>query len=451
MKHDPNIQIQLSSWLLPILTTALIILQFLRPYQGWLALLIGLGGAWIIGWFWTWRLARGLRLIREMRYGWAQVGDRVEERFQLINTSIVAAPWVEVIDQSTLPTGGAPPATLDRGSIWFNDNAPASRIVSAGSRGLIRWYTEAVCARRGVFTIGPTTVRASDPLGLWALSLHDPATTMLMVLPPIVPLPAIEVAPGGRVGEGKPRAHTLERVVTAAEVRDWAPGDSLRFVHWPTTARRDSFFVRQFDSASASDWWIFLDMNRAAQVGEAQDSTDEHAIILAASLADRGLGSGRAVGMAAHSDDLIWLTPRAGESQRWEILRALAVLNRGPVSLRDLLTRTRSSLRTLASLILITPAVGGDWIDSLVPLIQRGVTPTVLLLDSVSFGGSVDPGPTLAALTDLGVAHYVIDRSLLNQPQARPGRQGQWEWHVSPHGKAIARGPAREASWRALS
>jgi uncharacterized protein (DUF58 family) len=448
MKRNPNVQIQSGSWLLPVLSVALLVLQLVRPYQGWLVLLIGLGGAWIVGWVWTWQLARGLRLIREMRYGWAQVGDRFEERFQLINTSIAAAPWVEIVDESTLPTGI--PDTFDRGSIWFNDRALASRVVSVGSRDSLRWYTEAVCARRGVFTIGPTTIRSGDPLGLWTLSLHNPATTTLMVMPPIVPLPAIEVAPGGRVGEGKLRAHTLERVVTAAEVRDWTPGEGLRFVHWPTTARRDSFFVRQLDSASASDWWIFLDMDRAVQAGEGQDSTDEHAIILAASLADRGLRHGRAVGMAAYADDLVWLSPRPGESQRWEILRALALLNRGAVPLGDLLTRTRASLRQLASLIIITASANGDWIDSLAPLIRRGATPTVLLLDAASFGGRADLRPTLAALTELGVAHYVIDRSLLNQPQAHPGTQGRWEWHVSPHGKAFAAAP-RDAAWRALS
>lgn len=450
MKRDPNVQIQLSSWLLPLLTAALILLQIVRPYKGWLVLLIGLGGAWIVGWFWAWRLSRGLRLIREMRYGWAQVGDRVEERFQLINTSIVAAPWVEVIDHSTLPTGGAP-NTGDRGSIWFDDNATANRVASMGSRDTARWYVGAVCARRGVFTIGPTTVRTGDPLGLCTLNLHDPATTTLLVMPPILPLPAIEVAPGGRVGEGKPRANTLERTVTAAEVRDYAPGDSLRSIHWPTTARRESLFVRQFDSASASDWWIFLDLDRDAQAGEGGDSTDEHAIILAASLADHGLQQGRAVGLAAHGAELAWLAPHAGESQRWEILRALAILERGSIRLKELLARTRPSLRSLASLIVITPAASGDWIDSLLPLIQRGVTPTVLLLDAASFGGSGDLRPTLGTLTDLNVAHYVIDRSLLNQPQARPGAQGRWEWHVTPHGKAIATGAASDAAWRSLS
>ena len=79
------------------------------------------------------------------------------------------------------------------------------------------------------------------------------------------------------------------------------------------------------------------------------------------------------------------------------------------------------------------------------------MTPTVLLLDPVSFGGSSDLRPTLATLTDLNVAHYVIDRSLLNQPQARPGAQGRWEWYVTPHGKAIAAGAAHDAAWRSLS
>ena len=52
-------------------------------------------------------LARGLQIQREVRLGWAQVGDRLEERFILINQGRLPALWVEVIGQTnvTVPAG----------------------------------------------------------------------------------------------------------------------------------------------------------------------------------------------------------------------------------------------------------------------------------------------------------------------------------------------------------
>ncbi|MBI3243506.1 MAG: DUF58 domain-containing protein [Chloroflexi bacterium] len=431
MKPD----LRLNNRLLPILTGLLIVLQLIMPYKGWVILLVVLGGAWFICWLWALLLARGLTLTREMRFGWAQVGDRLEERFTLINDSAAPAPWVEITDHSTLP------------------GSRASRVTGVGGRDSLRWYVEAVCNRRGVYTLGPTTLRTGDPFGIYTVALQNPATSTLMIMPPIVPLPAIEVSPGGRAGEGRPRANTLERTVSASGVRDYSPGDSLHSIHWPTSARRESLFVRLFDSTPAGDWWIFLDMDWRAQAGHGLDSTDEHGVILAASLADRGLAAGKAVGLVAHSDQLLWLPPQAGEGQRWEILRALALVARGPQPLSELLARARPSFRQLASVIIITPAIDGSWIESILPLLQRGVAPTVLLMDTISFGKRTSREQleaTTTTLAELGVAHYLITRDLLDQPELRPGTQGQWDWQVSPHGKAMPR-TRRDLTWKVLS
>ena len=48
-------------------------------------------------------LARKLRLTRKLRFGWVQVGDHMLERFSLTNSSRFPAPWIEVVDHSTLP------------------------------------------------------------------------------------------------------------------------------------------------------------------------------------------------------------------------------------------------------------------------------------------------------------------------------------------------------------
>jgi hypothetical protein len=83
----------------------------------------------------------------------------------------------------------------------------------------------------------------------------------------------------------------------------------------------------------------------------------------------------------------------------------------------------------------------------------------VLLLDPVSFGGAGDGSAelaevvsgTLASLSDLGVARYVITRDLLDRSEARPGRQGQWEWCVSPTGRVVPVRQPRDTVWKKLS
>ena len=438
MQSSVKPPLKLNTPLLPALVVLLIILQLVVPYQGWMILLVGLGGAWLIAYLWARILARGLRLAREMRFGWMQVGDRLEERFTLTNTGWVPALWVEMIDHSTLPDYRVSCAT------------------GVDSMGENRWLVRGVCTRRGAYTLGPTTLRSGDPFGVYTVTLDYPAATNMMVMPPIVPLPQIQIAPGGRVGEGSRRAHALERTVNAAGAREYHPGDSLSSVHWRISAHHDSLFVRLFDSTPTSDWWILLDLDRRVQAGEGQNSTTEHSVILAASLADRGLRSGRSVGLVAYGEGLTWLPPQGGETRRWEILRALTLASTGSRSLAELLAQVKPSLKQRSSIIVITPATQGDWIEGILPLVWRGAVPTVLLLDPVSFGGLATPlrtwlDGTLALLAEMEIARYLITRDLLDRPESRPSQEGHWDFRVSPRGRAVPIRKPRYMSWKVLA
>jgi uncharacterized protein (DUF58 family) len=419
--------------LLPILVGIALFMQLIDPSRIWTILLIALGGAWLSGYLWARSLKENLHLTREMRFGWAQVGDHLEERFTITNQGWFPAPGVEVTDRSTLP--------------GYN----VTRATGVDGQSESQWLTDGICTRRGLYRLGGTTLQTGDPLGIYSVSIDNPDSTTLMVMPPVVPLPSIDVTPAGYSGEGRPRPNTPEQTVGAASVRTYLPGDSLRLIHWPTSARHDQLYVRLFDGAPAGDWWIVLDLDRRAQAGQGGDSTEEHGVILAASLADRGLRARQAVGLVVNGADLIWMPPEAGDHQRWEILRALTLARPGDASLAALLERVRPALGHHASLMVITPSVEADWLQALIPLTWRGIMPTILLLDPESFGGNGSALPLAGTLNSMGITRHLITRDLLDRPEARPGLRGQWEWRYTPTGRAIpVRSPA-DMTWRRLS
>jgi uncharacterized protein (DUF58 family) len=258
----------------------------------------------------------------------------------------------------------------------------------------------------------------------------------IIVMPPTVPLPLLEEVIGERGGNGRSHDRSLERSVSAASVREYQPTDSLRWIHWRTSARRDNLFVRLFDSNPGRRYWLLVDADESVQAGEGTDATDEHAVVLAASLAEQGLQLGHAVGLGALGERLVWLPPREGVAQRWEIFGALAKLSRGSYPLQMLLERARTRFRSHAGLIVITPAVGeGEWIESLVPLLQRGTVCTVLLIDPASFGGSAGSGQIEALLPELGIVHHVITRDLLDDVTG-------WRPDISPSISGVPLGQA---------
>ena len=408
-------------------------LQIVLPYRGLVVLIVAIGATWTIAYVWSRVLARGLSLRREMRYGWAQVGDRLEERFTLCNEGWLPALWLELRDTSTLA------------------GYSASRVTGLSAQSTSTWRVQGTCTRRGLFVLGPAILSTGDPFGIYTVRVPVPASATLVVTPAVVPLPDIDVVPGGRPGETRQGHRPTDPSVTSSRVREYRPGDSASRIHWRTSARRGELFARQFDSAAEGDWWIILDLNQGVQAGNGQDSTVEHAVTLAASLADRGLRAARNVGLIADGLRPIWLPPRRGAAQRWEITRALTFAETGTRSLGDVLRQARHVLRRSASLIVITPDVRRDWVPELLPALTQGSLPTILLLDPVSFGGDAGIDAVRALIAGLQMNCYPISRELLAGPHLHQRRQGQWEWRVSGTGRAIAILEPRDAGWRPVA
>jgi uncharacterized protein (DUF58 family) len=299
--------------------------------------------------------------------------------------------------------------------------------------------------------LGGTSLHTGDPFGVFSVTIANSAKATLMVMPPVVPLPHLDIIPGGYSGEGRPIPDAPERTVDASSVREYVPGDSMRLMHWKTTARQAKPFVRLFDGTPAGDWWILLDLHANSQVGRGWDSTEEHGVILAASLADRGLRNNRGVGLVINGKRLEWLPPQTGSGQRWEILRRLALATPGKTTLGEVLERIRPNLGRSASLLIITPTRNTDWFITLPLLSRRGIRPTVLLLDLHSFDNKRDNSGVAAGLKKMYVPYHVLPREMFDQPEAQPGTKGQWEWRVSALGKAIPVRAPEDHGWRRLA
>lgn len=412
-------KLRIKSILWPALTGVLLILQLIWPGKAWAVLLTIFGGGWIIAYIWSISLAHSLRAERGVQYGWVKLGDQLEEQFSIINSSWLPALWVELDDQSDLP------------------NYTASRLASVDGESFTQWQTHGVCKTRGLFTLGPATMTYGDPLGVYKVVQPITSLSYLLVLPPVFSLPSIEVASGGRVGEGRQhRRSAMEATVSAHTVREFVEGDPLRSIHWPTSARRNKLYVRQFEQRPSGDWWICLDMNKAVQRGEEDRSTEEYGVVLAASLANKGLKMGHPVGLVSGGQELVWIPPRRISGQMTDILRSLAMVKKGNLAIDKILDKVRPSMYSGASLIIITPDVSYDWTGPLLKLIKVGVTPTIVLLDPLSFGGEEDATGISEWLVSQRIAYTIVKPDFLDLSFENT-QDNEWESHVPSLNKTL--------------
>jgi len=411
----------------------LLLLEAVIPNRVWIGLLIlgvgTVGGAYL----WARQMAGHLEVEREQHYGWAHVGDLLEERFTLVNRSFLPVLWLEVDDHSDLP------------------GYSARMVRSADSNQAVTWRTEGVCRQRGLFTLGPWRARARDPLGLFEVVHNHPETQSILIYPPIVHLPELRLPRGLATGAGRRSRAAQEVTANASSVRGYAPGDAINRVHWASTARRDELMVKTFDLEPSGHLWIVLDMDSGVQAGEGEDSTEEYGVILAASLSNRALQENRAAGLVAYGTSTpaaggepeplpTVVMPQRGRAQQWLILHALALVRAGGRwPLQRVLAEMDRNLGRGTILAVITPSLDPSWVAGLLPPMRRGVAPTVLLLDPSTFGGEGDATAMIELLANLGVPAERIVQGMPFQPVFHHRRRGRPELKVLPGtGRVIA-------------
>ncbi len=438
---QPQITLRAGSRAPLIWLAVLLIAAIFLPDRAWNSLLIGFGGMFGAAYLWARLLAKGLHADRRLRFSWVAVGDRLSEEFTLSNHSALPALWIEVLDNSNVP--------------GYRPNV----VYSLGHDSVGTWRQAAICQQRGQFRLGPWAIRSGDPFGIFTVTRRYPASEEIIIHPPVygnlpIPLPAGESS--GRV---RARQRSWQATINAATVRDYRPNDPMRWIHWPTSARRDALFVRQFDLDAAGDIWILLDMETAVQLGngtrmDADDadfestasqngsiginSTEEHAVLIAASLAARALSQNRAVGLAAYGRTPQVVPAGRGQGQQWKILRALALVNAdGAADLARALQDLGRMARRGAAAIIITANGRADWIPNLLTLSKQGVQSHVIILDRPSFGGEGSSAGLQSAIRQIGGHAHIVRQGEVGQPPEEQERRGFWEFKVTGTGKVV--------------
>lgn len=432
-----NVSVRLKSWIPVFVTGILLFFQIFSPSPPIMSTLLVISLVLIISFIWTRQLAKGLTLHRQRRYGWAQVGDIIEERFIMHNDSWVPVLWARLLDHSDLP--------------GYN----VGRAVGLGPRDSTYWKTEGKCTRRGVYRLGPAELSTGDPFGLFEVALEHNYSEEFVVYPPIAALPDLLQPQGMARGAARTNVHSLELTTNASSVRPYVPGDALNRIHWPSTARRsmpgdEEIFVKEFDLEPSGDLWLVLDMDEQVHVGEGVESTEEYAVILAASLANEMLRANHAVGLMTHMEEPIVIPPQKGHEQLWELLRALAGVHaEAQIDFHELLSIFETVMGRGMSVALLTPSDDPSWIKEVSTMLRHSIHPTALLLDGQTFGGNGNIQNIREVLSDLGVPGHIIEKGFEFQRVGRE-RQQRPTYKVLGTGRVVVddAGAQDEAEWR---
>jgi uncharacterized protein (DUF58 family) len=266
---------------------------------------------------------------------------------------------------------------------------------------------------RGQFRISDAELVIGDYLGLESISIPvDPLGATVTVHPRLVELQAL-FSDAGRLGDTGRRL-LLRRPAgfDFHSVREYTQGESLRRVHWPTTARRGQLMVKELEDTPRDTVAVLLDCDPAGACGEPPDSSFDDAVRAAGSILKVYVARGRKASLLTTGAEGVGAAQVSSLSKDFRAV--LGLLAAAEPNARSRLPRWLAHEQTRAAqageLVVVTANLEAVAVDALLAVASRRLL-SVVWIDSPSYAGR----PTRAAagplrLSALGIPVAVVRR-----------------------------------------
>ncbi len=326
---------------------------------------VGLSLAVLLAWAWARALRRPMRV--ERRTGHT---DHIEGADVLVEVEL--QPETSLVPSSVL--------LVERiGRLGERSTVLERR----GNRLAARYVLQSLPRGRYAFT--EARVVLDDPFGLERVEQPLPGEGNLLVYPRLVELDGlftqgIEAHQGRRLALWRPAGFDLH------SVREYQQGESLRKVHWPTTARRGELMVKDFDDAARDEIAVILDAQAGLEVGTPPTSSFELQVRAAGSILQSHVHAGRrAVLVVNGARRAIQEVHTHGAEWRLALELLAAVEPDGPEPLANLLADEASPAARALELVVVTSSVTAALADRLAQRARARRRVALVFVDAASF------------------------------------------------------------------
>jgi len=169
-------------------------------------------------------------------------------------------------------------------------------------------------------------------------------------------------------------------------VRDYEQGESLRRVHWPTTAKRGHLMVKELEDAPRDETAVLLDGDAAAVVGSAPESTFELQVQAAGSLLKAHAVRGRRAALIVNCASRAYQRVHSFDGDWLRALETLASVDPdGTTPLAAMLADEAGPAGRALELTVVTASLTPRLAERLAQRVFQRHSATLVYVDPVSF------------------------------------------------------------------
>lgn len=264
---------------------------------------------------------------------------------------------------------------------------------------------------RGRFPFSDARLVLGDHLGLETVTLPVDASGAIVVHPRLVELSALFSEAGRQGSDGRRLMLRRPAGFDLHSVREYEQGESLRRVHWPTTARRGQLMVKELDDAPRDAVVVLLDCDPSGDVGDPPDSSFDAAVRAAGSIVRVYAVRGRRSTLVTTSASPAAVDVCSLDGDFRAVLDTLAAVEPDAgYPLRRALAHDDARVARAGELVVVTATLDPASLRALVAAATRRLL-SVVWVDAPSHAGRPTPTlPGLLQLTAAGVPVAVVRR-----------------------------------------
>jgi uncharacterized protein (DUF58 family) len=226
-------------------------------------------------------------------------GEEIPVTLRLSNRKPLPLSWIEVRD-------AFPETMIDQdpeGDFRFMGQPNQLGIDWRASAGAYERISRSYTLRapeRGLYEIGPASLRSGDPFGLFPEQRNEDTASRIVVYPRTVDLGPQTIPSRRPYGENATGLRIFEDPARVAGLRDYRPDDPLRRIDWKATARTGRMQSRVYEPSSSQHLLVCLNTQtlQPAWAGYIPELF-ERSISVAASVAREAQERRYAVGLLA--------------------------------------------------------------------------------------------------------------------------------------------------------
>jgi uncharacterized protein (DUF58 family) len=363
--------------------------------------------AWAFGSKPLYPVATGLLLVSAASWGWMHLANRpFGVRRGSGDSEHVEGDDVPVVVELESTGRVLPPAAtlLERVGRLGEQRHALNR---HGRRLNVRYVLRSL--PRGRYVFADPRVELTDAFGLQRAVVELPTPGALLVYPRLVELRRLFSDAGALAHAGKRLLLRRPTGFDLHSVREYEHGDSLRHVHWRSTAHRGQLMVKELEDAPRDEIAVLLDVEASAVVGE----SFEVQVRAAGSILDAYVRRGRRAVLVANSAEQQSAQKVHSPAADWRrALEVLAAVEPGAgVSAARLLADASGPATRALELVVVTARVEPQLVDRLLQRAAARRKVALVYVDPTSFAGAEpQPEPALLRLQAAGVSIAVVRR-----------------------------------------